>query len=94
MNSSRRFASVTTLNGFIYIAGGYTNWCKWRTSSFELYDPKTDQWTELARMNESRVCFALNESNGFLYAMGDDKLVERFEPYKNNWMEVNEMNIE
>lgn len=86
MHHPRASASSTILNKYICIAGGLGN------SSVELYDPQTDEWTKVTPMNTARCGFALIAWNGFLYAMGDDAVVERFDPYKNCWSMVCELN--
>lgn len=97
MNYHRELAAAATLNGYIYIAGGMSNEHGNETkvtSSVDLYDPKNDDWTKVAPMNKGRCGFALVASNGFLYAMGHDAIVERFDPYKNCWTMVYELNGE
>lgn len=91
MEYARKKASATVLNGYLYIAGGLHRW--WNANdSVELYDPKSDEWTRGTPMIKSRSQFALNESEGFLYAMGDNSVIERFDTHKNRWTEVSESN--
>lgn len=90
MNVVRFCASGTVLNGYIYIAGGRSKESA-VTKSAELYDPKRDEWTNIASMNVARDNFALIELNGFLYAMGgneDENVIEKYDPWKNCWSEV------
>lgn len=86
MNVARRLAAATVLNGSIYIAGGIneTTFIK----SVELYDSKTDEWVRVASMNMPRWFFGLIASNRFLFAMGDHKEIEKFDPHKNCWTKV------
>lgn len=39
-------------------------------------------------MHKRRSDFALSGANGCLYAMGTNGIVERYDPWKNCWMEV------
>lgn len=91
MNVARYMASATVLNGYIYIAGGWAGG-EQATSSVELYDPKTDEWFRVTPMSLARGDFVLAETKGFLYALGQDKVVERFDPWKNCWSKVCEVN--
>lgn len=88
MNKGLGTAPVTVLEGDIVIAGasGFGD-------SVELYDPVTDEWRELSRSKKSRKVSTLIESCGFLYAIDSDKVIERFNPFKNSWKEVRELNI-
>lgn len=86
MNVARQSASATVLDGSIYVAGGYTNVSK--TNSVEVYDPKINEWTQVAPMNMPRCRFGLIASNGFLLAMGDDRAIEKFDPRTNWWIKV------
>lgn len=93
MHSPRYNASATVLNGYIYIAGGsYDEEYYDEADCVEFYNPKTDKWTKTAAMNEGRVKFALLESNGSLYAMGCNEVIERFAPHTNRWTKVCRMN--
>lgn len=89
MKFNRYFASAAVFNGYIYIAGGIIEGRN--TNLVELYDPKTHLWAESAPMIKTRESFTLTASNGFLYAMGFDKAVERFCPSQNRWTEVCEL---
>lgn len=95
MNVKRDFASIAILDGHIFIAGGYT-WSSGKSgsSSVEVYDPKKDKWVQIAEMNKGRSSFALLESNGSLYAIGYDKVSERYDPVQNSWTEVCEMELD
>lgn len=86
MNIGRVLSTATTWNGYVYIAGGFTTIStKPITTSVELYDPTTDEWSKILPMNRPRHSFVLTETNGFLYAIGHDKVIEKFDPYKNCW---------
>lgn len=88
MNVARTSPAVTSLNGYIYVTGGYAREDP-GSYSVELFDPKTDEWTELAPSKKHRHIFTLTESNGYLFAIGGKtRAVERYEPYKNSWKKV------
>lgn len=78
MSFSHVCTLVAVLNGYIYIVDS-------TGTAFEVYDPKTDKWTQLASMRRSVI--ALVESNGFLYAMGSNE-VKRYDPHTNRWTKV------
>ena len=67
---------------------------------FLRYDPKTDEWTELAPMNVQRGGVAVAGFQGFLYAVGGNNggcslsSVEKYDPHRNIWMTVDPMNQE
>lgn len=50
MNFGRVSAAVTVSNGFIYISGGVDE--QYSSKEFEIYNPKTDEWTIEARPEE------------------------------------------
>lgn len=89
MNTVRYCAHATVLNGYIYIVGGLIS-----AISLELYDPKIDEWTNLTSLNNHHVAFALIASNGFLFAMGSSDVIKKFDPYKNRWATVCELDDE
>lgn len=84
MNDVRWFPSAVVLDGRIYVASesGKTG------NSVEMYDPKSDEWTEVAMMHKHRLLFTLIESNGFIFAMGGDPVIERYDPRENCWTMV------
>lgn len=87
MNVALYYASVTCGNGYIYVAGGLSD--RDTASNFvEMYDPKKDEWVQLANMNKSRIAFALINSNGILYAMGWNSSIEKYDPWKTCWTVV------
>lgn len=84
MNAVRWFPSAAVLNGHIYVASESGQ----MGNSVEMYDPKSDEWTEVAAMHKHRLIFTLIESNGYLFAMGGDPIVERYDPRENCWTMV------
>lgn len=93
MNLGRQHVAATVLNGNIYIAGGFQEGDGVKPNSVELYDPKTNEWTNVAPTNKCHGSSALIAFNGFLYTMGGFVgQVERFDPYENSWKEVCDWN--
>lgn len=86
MNVARYLGSVAVLNEYIYVVGGIARYVL--TNSVELYDPKNDEWIQLPPMGETRKEFALFMSKGFLYALGWNEVIERYDPWKNCWKKV------
>lgn len=62
----------------------------YKSTSFESYDPESNEWTKLAPTNKTPVGRCdLFELNGFLYTiMGRNGTVERYDPCQNRWTEV------
>ncbi len=64
------------------------------------YDPKADEWTEVASMNIQRGGVAAVGFDGFLYAVGGNNggcslsSVEKYDPHRNTWVHVASMNQE
>lgn len=87
MNTARSCAYATVLNGFIYVAGGIIDASN-STNAVEVYDPQTDEWGQSAVMNEKRQVFALMASNRFVYAMGNNRIIESYDPWKASWAKV------
>lgn len=88
MNVCRANAAVTVLNGYIYIAGGL-NKHGYAISSVELYDPQTDEWTQLPPIPQDKTEHTVFELSGILHAIGGyDTAIRKFDPFKNCWKEV------
>lgn len=83
MMTGRSYSSVTAVNGYICVAGGQKDNASMK--SVELYDPKSDEWVQLADMNKSRLAFALMDSNRFVYAIDCFRGIERYDPWKTCW---------
>ena len=89
------FAQAVSLNGFIYLAGGWPN----RNQLFR-YDPATDSWATLAAMHKGRHSFAMvavcdvGASPGHIYmAGGADEWsgldsAERYDPETDSWLDL------
>lgn len=87
MNVARSFPSVAVFNGHIYVAGGRKS-DSVRVDAVELFDPANGDWLQVASMKEVRCTFALFKSNMFLYAVGANSAVERYDALKPCWTKV------
>lgn len=85
MNIARCWHSAIQLNKYVCVAGGYDE------KTVELYDQGTDEWTQKASMNLPRSVFALTKFNDFLYAIGLDASVERYDSWEDRWRNVCEV---
>ncbi|MCP9452112.1 MAG: hypothetical protein NNA23_05455 [Nitrospira sp.] len=85
---------IGVVKGRVYVIGGYTRagvniWSP--VATVYAYDPKTDQWTELAPMPTARGALAVAEVGGNLYAIGgfdrraNVTAVEVYDPLRNRW---------
>lgn len=87
MYCARYAYAAAVLDGYFYVAGG-TGSHHTILNTVEFYDPKNDDWTQVSGMNIPRRDFALVESNGFLYAMGNNEILERYDPRQDLWTVV------
>lgn len=87
MYCARYAYAAAVLDGYFYVAGG-TGSHHTILNTVEFYDPKNDDWTHVSGMNIPRRDFALVESNGFLYAMGNNEILERYDPRQDLWTVV------
>ena len=88
---SRCFFGACYYGNKIYIAGGYDN--KWSpsTSLYE-YDLSAKKWTQKNSMFFPRARFALECSQGFIYAIGGENTngsIEIYDPLRDLWELVN-----
>ena len=81
------YDGAVTLNGKIYLAGGYNGTNGYDT--FESYDPVPNQWQVLPSMSEARVGPSSAVLNGKIYVIGGHQTntVEVFDPQSNQWSE-------
>ncbi|XP_010878570.2 kelch-like protein 9 isoform X2 [Esox lucius] len=85
---------VALVGGFLYIVGGqstYDTKGKTAVDSAYRYDPRFDQWLQVASLNEKRTFFHLSALKGRLYAVGgrntsgEIDTVECYNLRKNEW---------
>lgn len=87
MQYSRYSYAAAVMNKKVYVAGG-TSDNNLNQCSVECYDPAVGKWTKIANMNHPRANFGLVAFNAMLYAMGDHKSIERYDPVRDVWTEV------
>lgn len=86
---NRIVPGVATLNGCIYVVGGEQE--SNSLASGEFYDPKDEQWSDIANMEIARCEFGLCALNGYLYALGGwvggdiGGTIERYDPNMDQW---------
>lgn len=94
---------LCVLNGYLYAIGGMDspNAGFWGSplKSVERYFPATDEWTEMAQMNEARFGCAVVAYQGRIYVsggFGKDKCIlgstEVYDPDLNKWTKISPMN--
>lgn len=64
----RSDANATTLDGKVYIVGGFNG--QQCVNSAEFYDPSTREWTLIANMRSHRSGVSCTAYNEFVYAIG------------------------
>jgi hypothetical protein len=95
-----RFASCTLKDGRVFVAGGADG--VWRPlSSAEIYDPKSDKWTEVAPMPTRRygcVAVSLTDERGreivVVFGGWNSSAVEAFDVAAGTWEALPEMDTE
>lgn len=87
MNQARFSYASAQFEEKMYVAGGKSD-VDTNLSSVECYDIRENKWTELSEMNHPRENFALVPYKGYLYAIGYDKTIERYDPKENLWTVV------
>ncbi|MDO8734747.1 MAG: kelch repeat-containing protein [Elusimicrobiota bacterium] len=91
MPTERGYAAVGTVNGKIYLLGGYSNNTPVR--NVEEYDPIEDTWTKKADMPTARYMCAAGVVNGRIYVIGGTgssadinlSTVEEYDPKTDKW---------
>ena len=98
MTKERCRLGATSLNGLIYCGGGFTGDNQLEENSFEVYNPKKDEWSKLAPMNKARSRFNLIASgHNRIYAIGGyvrnnfTSTCEVYDVEKDSWSFVKSM---
>ena len=98
----RSNAGVCALNGKVYIIGGWTdghNGIPLCSERCDVYDPVTDQWTQIADLNIGRYQVSVAALGNYIYAVGGvDQMgclnsVERYDLEKDEWTLVEPMHV-
>lgn len=78
--------TTAELAGCIYVAGGESDrvFC----DQFLCYDSKSNTWTEKAPIQLQSTNATLFKSNTFLYAIGIDGHLHKYDPGADSWTEV------
>lgn len=76
--------AAAVLNGCIYVFGGFSGN---HMNSVEKYDPKTDEWIDLAPTYDKYDGLVLENSNDLLLDLRSCPL-QRYDPLQNEWHEV------
>lgn len=63
------FDGINVRIGQIYVVGGFNGaTC---LDSMEVYNPSTNQWTEIASMEEKRSGISIVAHQGYIFAIGE-----------------------
>lgn len=91
MRQARYKYAVAKFNEYIYVAGGKAD-AHSTLSTVECYDPSMDTWSQIPNMNHPRENFTLvgiyDRTSCFLYALGFDRTVERYDEVSKTWTVV------
>merc|ERR1712156_1336261 len=99
----RHSAAAVTLNGEVYVIGGFILEAKGQNKQFcEKYSPLSDRWAEIPAMQQERYFAGATVANGKIYVAGglyevgsiDDKVlnsVEVYDPKEKVWQYINPM---
>lgn len=88
MPTARYAYSAAVMNGFIFVAGGCKHEDQVKRNLVQRYDPAKNEWTKVARVMDPRFEGVLVEWNGFLYAVGVNKAVERYDSVRDEWVNI------
>jgi N-acetylneuraminic acid mutarotase len=87
-----------TVNGKIYVIGGWKNRGGPGLSTVIEYDPGTDSWIKKADMPTARAFLAVTDVSGMIYAIGGGETlgsllstVEKYDPLTDTWSKVPNM---
>lgn len=89
MNRIRSDASAASLEGKVYIVGGFEG--RRYHDSTEMYNPAENQWTLVARLNSPRGGVSLVQLGDFIYAIGGNdghsrlRSIERYNATVGHW---------
>ncbi|XP_076825297.1 kelch-like protein 36 isoform X2 [Clavelina lepadiformis] len=103
MKQGRHGNSLVACEGFLYAIGGQGDGLLFdffdHLKSVERYQPRKDEWNDVAPMTTARTWFASVAVGGFIYATGGEskegtteKSVEKYDVTANKWTRVSDMN--
>ncbi len=97
MNTGRDYGCSATVNGKIYVIGGY-DYVNGTSDVVEEYDPSTDTWTAKQQMLASRQYHACAAVNNKIYIFGgrdsgysNTKTTYVYDPVANSWTALADM---
>ena len=89
MKYCRNGMGVSTLNGYLYVVGGYNTNTSRTLNNVERYDPMTNMWTEVSAMNTTRSWFGCSTYRGMIYVVSHinshEKIFETYNPETDSW---------
>lgn len=91
-SNPKRDFGFTELNGKIYVAGGQPDYTSY-SNQFELYDPESDTWSNLASLPAGMSACPLASVNGKIYLIGGKtssglkNWVYEYDPVNNTWLQ-------
>ncbi len=100
------FSAAMGSDNKIYVFGGFAGWAKDKSTpvltTTEVYDPKTDTWSQRKPMPETRVFdTAVYAANGKIYVIGGSRTMHSpvlssvlvYDPVKDSWERGPSMNV-
>ena len=100
------FAAAMGPDNKIYVFGGFAGWAERKSTpvlaTTEVYDPKTDTWSQRKPMPETRVFdTAVRAANGKIYVIGGSRTMHSpvlssvlvYDPVKDSWEKGPSMNM-
>ncbi|XP_050336104.1 kelch-like protein 5 isoform X1 [Bactrocera neohumeralis] len=93
----RLHAGAVTLNGKIYIMGGYSR--NGDLKSVECYNPDSNTWTSCADMTKCHILPGVAAHKGHIYVLGrgdeySHVCVERYDPQQNTWSQICSLDVD
>ena len=88
---------VAVMNDLLYAVGGYDGFARQCLNSVEVYDPNTNEWSNVEPMIQRRSGAAVAVIDNILYAIGGHdgpdirKSVECYDPQSNKWSRIPDM---
>ncbi len=81
---------AAALDGYLYAVGGQTDTSGYGTNHVQKYDPETDEWVQVASLQQKRHSLDCAVVDGYIYAIGGHvynsmNTNERYDPSTNTW---------
>ncbi len=98
MTTARAWPGAGTLNGALYVVGGYSGASEFGT--LEVYNPTTDTWATKTSMGVARHQMAVGVINGLIYVaggyssgIGARSTLEAYDPLTDTWTTKTSMSV-